>query len=86
MSLLNKKHLDTTCIHNADRLEIANVKLFEETLSDGSKVYNVEISFYGKEVTAKVKYEDFTATNEMEAYKLYAGWVQSLSFFKNVEL
>jgi len=86
MPLRNKKRLDVTCIHNEDKAEIANVRLLEETLSDGSKVYNVEIAFYGQEVDAKVEYEDSTATNEMEGYKLYNGWVQALSFFKNVEL
>ena len=77
---------ETRIVTSEEEKDIARVRLMEEILSDGSKVYDVEVAFYGKDVDPILERVDSSPTDYNEAWKKYKATVSALSVLEDSEL
>jgi hypothetical protein len=86
MSLANKTVVERTKIINSEGKQLFVVKLIEETLSDGSKAYNLETVFFGEGTLPVLTLEDATACDYNEAWKKFRAVKNSLSVFEESQV
>ena len=80
------KAVNTTHIKGEAGLDIA-ILLMEETLSDGSKVYDVVTKFYGNDlVKPHLELSDTSCTDYQEAYKTFNMFESALAVLKDSEI
>lgn len=84
--LSNKKVIEEKNIYNIEKKLLFKVQILEDTLSDDSKVFNIETSFYGKFPSADFILEDSTAENEKEANCIFSQTVKNLYIFKETQV
>ena len=77
---------ETRIVTAEEEKDIARVRLMEEILSDESKVYDVEIAFYGKEVDPILERVDSSSTDYNDAWRKYKAIVSALSVLEDSEL
>lgn len=86
MSLGNKKTVEEVRICNETKVELFRIQLVEEILTDGSKVYNVETSFYENNLAPVLILEDASACDYNEAWKKFKAIKNSLSIFEESQV